>query len=98
MTAHRHDLIPAWTLGDRLRKARLMTGQNTKDFAETIGVSQKTVNNAESGAHEVRKIVLRAWAMATGVPVEWLETGEAPFQSPPSASMSTQKYSYLTAA
>ena len=68
--------IPEWTQGDRLRKARLMTGQTTREFAETIGVSQKTICNAEADAHTTRKIVLNAWAMATGVPVEWLRDGD----------------------
>lgn len=64
----------------------MTTGLNTRDFAESIGVSQKTVNNAESDAHEVRKIVLNAWAMATGVPVEWLERGDGPTTSPPTGT------------
>lgn len=75
--------IPEWTQSDRLRKARMLTGHSTKAFAEKIGVSQKTVNNAESGNHAVRKIVMNAWALATGVPVEWLETGKAPTSDSP---------------
>lgn len=68
--------IPAWTQGDRMRKARLLTGMSTREFADEIGVSPKTVNNAEADTHAVRKIVLNAWARATGVPVEWLRDGE----------------------
>ena len=68
--------IPEWTQGDRLRKARQLTGQTTREFAATIGVSQKTVCNAEADAHATRKIVLNAWALATGVPVEWLRDGD----------------------
>ena len=90
MTARRYERIPAWTRGDRLRKARLLTGLNTRDFAETIGVSQKTVNNAEGDTHDVRKIVLNAWSMATGVPVEWLEHGDASGPTPdPGTGMTT---------
>jgi transcriptional regulator with XRE-family HTH domain len=70
------EVIPEWTQGDRLRKARLLTGLNTRDFAQHIGVSPKTVNNAEADSHPVRKIVLNAWAMATGVPAEWLRDGD----------------------
>lgn len=70
--------IPKFTRGDRLRKARELTGMNSTDFAAHIGVSQKTVNNAEADRTEkVRKIVINAWALATGVPAAWLETGEA---------------------
>lgn len=83
MTTQRHGTIPEWTLADRLRKARTLTGLNTADFAEVLGVSQKTVNNAESDKHGVRKIVLNAWSVATGVSVEWLETGIAKPDPPP---------------
>ena len=75
--------VPEWTRGDRLRKARALTGMTTRDFADHIGVSQKTVTDAENDKRErVRKIVLNAWSLATGVPVEWLENGGAPETSP----------------
>lgn len=78
MTAQRYERIPEWTRGDRLRKARSLTGLNTKDFAGVLGVSQKTINNAESDKHAVRKITFNAWSLATGIPVEWLEHGIEP--------------------
>lgn len=67
-----------FTQGDRLRKARESTGMKQREFAQHIGVSHQTVTNAEKDHREVRKITMNAWALATGVPVEWLETGEAP--------------------
>lgn len=67
--------IPAWTRGDRLRKARVLTGMTTHQFAERIGVSQKTVSDAENDKRQTRKILLNAWALATKVPVQWLEHG-----------------------
>ena len=63
-----------------MRKARQLTGLNTRDFADRLGVSQKTVNNAENDAHAVRRIVMNAWSLVTGVPIEWLETGEVRHQ------------------
>lgn len=76
-------VVPEWTLGDRLRKARELTGLKVPAFAALIEVSAKTVNNAESGKHSVRPITISAWAMASGVSREWLETGEGePVQSP----------------
>ena len=78
--------IPEFTRGDRLRKARELTGLNSTEFAELIGVSQKTVNNAESDrTAKIRKIVVNAWALATGVPAQWLLTGEAPSPDSPNA-------------
>lgn len=70
--------IPEWTRGDRLRKARQTLNLNSRDFAELLGVSQATITNAENDKHSVRRITIKAWAMATGVPESWLETGEVP--------------------
>ena len=88
MTTHAHERIPQWTLGDRLRKARSLTGLNTRDFAEVIGVSQPTVTAAENDRSKVRTITLNAWALATGVDRRWLETGEAPVQPEPDEGLS----------
>ena len=70
--------VPEWTMGDRLRKARMTTGLTAKDFAAEIGVSTKTALDAEGDRREPRRITLLAYAMRSGVPVEWLETGNAP--------------------
>ena len=72
--------IPQFTRGDRLRKAREKTGLSTRDFALEIGVSQKTVNNAEADK-PIRRVTLLAWSMRSGVPLEWLESGWAPRES-----------------
>ena len=78
MSTQISERIPQWSRGDRLRKARTLTGLSTREFAERVGISPKSVNNYEGDAVEPRKIVMNAWALATGVPVEWLETGTAP--------------------
>ena len=67
--------IPRFTVGDRLRKAREMTGLDQGAFAAELGVSRNTVSNAEQGRTRPRLLMLRAWSLRTGVPVEWLETG-----------------------
>lgn len=71
-------IIPEFTLADRLRKAREITGLNQRDFANEIGVNRNSVGNYETGMTKPRPVVLRAWALRTGVPAMWLETGEAP--------------------
>jgi DNA-binding XRE family transcriptional regulator len=71
-------VVPEFTVGDRLRKARQLTELTTRQFAEEIGVSQKTITDAEGDRRATRKIVMRAYAMRTGVSLEWLETGIAP--------------------
>ena len=78
-----HDFVPEWSLGDRLRKARSLTGMTAAQFAAKIGVSDSTINNAEGDKRAVRRITLNAWALATGVSLEWLETGIAGTTTPP---------------
>lgn len=66
----------------RLRIAREYAGYDQDQLAETIGVSRNTVGNAEKGRVAARKIVINAWAMACGVPVSWILTGEPPKDQP----------------
>lgn len=75
MTTEWSTRIPEFTQGDRLRKARELTGHGVREFADVISVSHQTVTNAEKGHRAVRPITMKAWALATGVPQEWLEMG-----------------------
>lgn len=71
--------VPAWTLGDRLRKAREHAGLSQDDLAVAIGVSRRSVSTYESGGVEhVKRPVLFAWATLCGVDLAWLEGPEAP--------------------
>ncbi|WP_280317344.1 helix-turn-helix transcriptional regulator [Nocardia wallacei] len=70
--------VPEIRLHHRLRIARETAGLEQGQLAELMGVSRNSVSNAESGKHTPRKILVNAWALATGVPVSWLETGNAP--------------------
>ena len=72
-------IIPTFTIHDRLRKAREAAGLDQVQLADIIGMSRTSVSNYETGVMaKPRKIVVNAWALATGVPVQWLETGVAP--------------------
>lgn len=68
-------VIPEFSRGDRFRKAREVAGYSSQQFANLIGVSRNTIGNVEADRVEVRAIVVNAWALATGVPKEWLMTG-----------------------
>ena len=75
--------VPELTLGWRLRMARESTGLGLREFAEQIGVSADTCTSAERDRRKVRPITLNAYALATGVSREWLETGRTPVQPKP---------------
>ena len=68
--------IPTWTLGDRLRKARLHAGLDQAQLAAITGMSRNTVGNYEADKSTPSKLYLRAWATATGVSIEWLQHGD----------------------
>lgn len=73
-----HARIPKFDVHDRLRKAREHAHIDQADLAKDLGVARQTVSNYERGAVKPRRAVVMAWAMRTGVPIKWLETGEAP--------------------
>lgn len=78
MTTQPAGIIPEFLLPDRLRRAREVTGMTQGEFANHIGVARQTISNAERGAKDPSRLVMRAWALGTGVPLQWLETGTAP--------------------
>lgn len=82
MTIDAVGMIPSWTLADRLRKSRELTGLDGQDFAAEVGLSRNAVTNAERGHAVPRELTLRAWALRTGVNLEWLKTGKAPQDAP----------------
>ncbi|MGP4975833.1 helix-turn-helix domain-containing protein [Brachybacterium tyrofermentans] len=71
-------IVPSFTVADRLRKAREVTGMDQTEFAEHAGLSRAGVSNAERGESTPRRSTLKLWALASGVPLAWIETGEAP--------------------
>jgi transcriptional regulator with XRE-family HTH domain len=70
--------IPAFTLGDRLAKARKTAGLDQRDLARVMELSPSTIGNYENDISRPRRLVLKEWALVTGVPVEWLENGHTP--------------------
>lgn len=77
-TAYDLGNVPPIEVRHRLRIAREYAGLEQNELAERIGVSRNTIGNMEKGHTKPRQIVLNAWALATGVPVKWLEKGETP--------------------
>lgn len=64
------------TIGDRLRKARELTGMTKEEFAEKTEISRTVVANLESGVGPYKQPYLITWAHFTGASLEWLKTGE----------------------
>lgn len=89
MSTQTNERIPHFTRGDRLRKARTLTGLSIREFAKEIGVSHGTVTNAEND-EDVRPITYKQWAVKTGVPLEWLLHGNGTDGGPSGGQEVTQ--------
>lgn len=67
-------MVPRWTFGDRVRRARREAGMDRLELAEKLGVSRSTVATWENdrsvpGRYED---VVREIADVTGVDAEWI--------------------------
>ena len=70
--------VPQWTIADRLRKARESAGYGQAEFAQATSLARATISAAENGHRVPSRANVRLWALATGVPYEWIMTGETP--------------------
>lgn len=71
--------MPEISLRHRLRIAREEAGLDQGQLADLIGTTRLSVSNAERGrTTQPRRILMNAWALATGVPVSWLINGDTP--------------------
>lgn len=69
-------------LSDRLRKSMTVAGLSVQDMADYMDASRNTVSRWINGAREPKLSTLRLWAMRTGVPLEWIVSGEITEKSP----------------
>jgi transcriptional regulator with XRE-family HTH domain len=86
MTIQPERFRPTWTLGDRIRKARLSTGRNQRDFAPLIGVKAGSLAAWESDHSAPRNIIAVAKRIEalTGIPAGWvLGLDDGPPSGPP---------------
>jgi transcriptional regulator with XRE-family HTH domain len=65
-------VVPPWTLPDRLRKAREYAALSQTELGEATGLSRRSVAGYEGGERAPRRHHLIAWALATGVDLDWL--------------------------
>lgn len=65
-------------LPDRLEKALNWSRVSSGEMAQELGVSRNTISNYINGKTPIKRHILIQWAMKTGVPFSWIETGELP--------------------
>ena len=70
--------VPELTFEWRLRMAMKQAGMTQPDLAEAIGMTSRTVDRWLNRGATPRRGQIMACALATGVPVIWLEKGIDP--------------------
>lgn len=86
--------MPELPLPARLHMARYLAKMEMQELARATGISRNTIANYESMEWDRRRnpAYIRLWALATGVPYEWL-SGDVP-QSPDGESVFRMGYTH----
>ncbi|WP_369290572.1 helix-turn-helix domain-containing protein [Propionimicrobium lymphophilum] len=72
--------VPELTFEWRLRMAMKQAGMTQNDLADAIGMQQRTVDRWLNRGVTPKRGQIMACALATGVPVVWLDKGIDPSQ------------------
>ena len=74
---------PDWTIDDRIRKIRRISGMNQHDFAESVDVAVSVLKHWEAGTRQPRRSDLLMFAVKCqvthGVPAWWTLGQDGPF-------------------
>ena len=70
--------VPPLTLGWRLKMSLAQADMSVQEMADELGVVRATVTRWTHDQIQPKPMVLKVWALRTGVPLAWLVTGEAP--------------------
>lgn len=90
--------IPVWTFGDKIRKARDITGLDQKAFAQQIDVSASSLAAYETGRTSPRfrdaPQIAKSIQMLTGIPYQWFLVDDEPptFKGPAASESGTTDY------
>jgi transcriptional regulator with XRE-family HTH domain len=71
------EFVAEWDLADRMRKALRIAGLKPGDLAAHLGVESHTVSRWINGRNQPSRATVLQWALRTGVPAEWLLTGNS---------------------
>ncbi|MGV0868469.1 helix-turn-helix domain-containing protein [Corynebacterium kalidii] len=61
-----------------MRKALEVSGVTALEMSEYLDISRFTVSRYINGKADAPLQAVRLWALRTGVPFEWLQTGKTP--------------------
>ena len=71
-------VVPPLNIGTRCMMSRTYRDLEIQELADLTGLSRNTIRNYEKGRTTPRRPALILISFATGVDLEWLETGKTP--------------------
>lgn len=75
--------IPEWTLGWRMQRALAHAEISVQQMADELGMARSSLSRwLNDHGTPPRAAFVKMWALRTGVPYEWLVTGETPQEGP----------------
>lgn len=77
-------------IGERIKEIRESLGQNQRDFAKTIDISQPALAMLENGQREVNNRHISLICLKHGISEKWLKTGEGEMNA---ANCQEERYS-----
>jgi transcriptional regulator with XRE-family HTH domain len=69
-------LVPEFSFGDRLRKARELAGYDRTAIGEVLGIHRQTIARYESDLAKPSSSVVVVWSLLTQVDLSWIQTGQ----------------------
>lgn len=91
-THHHHRNIPAFTTGDRIRKARETAGLDQAELAEVTGIARSTISNYERNITRPSRAYVKSIGLATGVDHRWIWSGDLDLTASDLGEPSTKWY------
>lgn len=70
-----HGIVPEFNTADRLRKALHVAGVSVSEMADYLGIARETCGRYINDKQPASLRTRRLWALRTGVPFDWIETG-----------------------
>lgn len=68
-------LVPEFSFGDRLRKARELAGYDRTELGEALGIHRQTISRYENDEATPTQSVIVVWGLITQVDLAWIQTG-----------------------
>jgi transcriptional regulator with XRE-family HTH domain len=88
------EAVPEFNRTDRMALALRHAGLTNQDMADYLGVTRETVSRWVNGRSTPNRGMLRLWAIRTGVPLLWIETGAIEL---PRLDSNQQPFGYMSA-